>query len=215
MSDEARPVAVRPTRPEDLPAIIELSRLCYPEDIPWTLGELAGHRAIFPEGQLVAVEAGEAIVGAAASLIVSWEEYDVADSWRDFTDHGRFTNHDPDGRTLYGAEVMVDPRARRRGVGSALYRARERLVERLGLARIRAGARLRHYARHADRLGARDYVDRVVAGEMIDPTLSFQLRRGFRVLAVVEDYLERDPESRGWAAVVEWVPGGSGVPVTG
>lgn len=175
---------------------------------PFSHLELASQLAVFPEGQMVAVDAvtGD-VVGMAASLIVDWDDYDVGDSWRDFTDHGYFTNHDPAGRTLYGAEVMVDPGHRRRGVGSTLYAAREALVERLGLARIRAGARLSGYGRRASRISADAYVEKVIDGELDDPTLTFQLAHGFRVLAVVEDYLKRDPESLGWAAVVEWVPG--------
>lgn len=146
------------------------------------------------------------VVGYAASLIVAWEDYDIADSWRDFTEDGSFANHDPGGRTLYGADVMVDPDRRRLGIGSALYDAREALARRLGLARIRAGARLRAYGRYADQMSAEEYVAAAVEGRIRDPTLQFQLERGFRVLAVVPDYLERDPASRGWAAVVEWLP---------
>jgi hypothetical protein len=41
-------------------------------------------------------------------------------------------------------------------------------------------------------------------GSIFDATLSFQLRRGFRVLAVVGGYLKNDPESLGYAAVIEW-----------
>lgn len=185
-----------------------MSARVYPE-YPFSHLELASQLAVFPEGQLVAVDAATGdVVGMAASLIVDWDDYEIGDSWRDFTDHGYFTNHDPRGRTLYGAEVMVHPDHRRRGVGSILYAAREALVARLGLARIRAGARLAGYRRWASRLSAAAYVERVVAGEVDDPTLTFQLRHGFRVLAVVEDYLKRDPESLGWAAVVEWAPGG-------
>jgi hypothetical protein len=44
-----------------------------------------------------------------------------------------------------------------------------------------------------------------VQGELSDPTLSFQLRRGFRVLATVSGYLRHDPESLGYAAVIEWL----------
>ena len=99
----------------------------------------------------------------------------------------------------------MDPSARRRGVGSRLYSAREVLAQRLGLRRIRAAARLRGYGEVAHRLTAREYVDRVAAGRRSDPTLSFQLRRGFRVLAVVPGYLRNDPESLGWAALIEWL----------
>ncbi|MHB1299151.1 MAG: hypothetical protein ACYC0B_11535, partial [Gemmatimonadaceae bacterium] len=31
------------------------------------------------------------------------------------------------------------------------------------------------------------------------------LNRGFEVLAVVEGYLRHDPESLGWAALIEWL----------
>jgi len=40
---------------------------------------------------------------------------------------------------------------------------------------------------------------------MGDPTLSFQLKQGFEVLAVVRNYLPHDTGSLGWAAVIEWI----------
>lgn len=74
----------------------------------------------------------------------------------------------------------------------------------LGLRRIRAGARLRGCHRVAHRLSAVEYVLRIVQGQRGDPTLSFQLRQGFAVLGVAPGYLRHDPESLGWAAVIEW-----------
>lgn len=199
-------VTVRNTEPRDFPGIIALTRRVYPESRPWTEEQLASHVRRFPEGQLAAVDRDGAIVGTAASLIILWDDYDIHMSWRDFTAGGTFTNHDPaSGRTLYGAEVMVDPTRRGEGIGKALYVARCELTERLGLLRIRAGARLRGYHEHADAMGAEEYVERVVRGELNDPTLSFQLSQGFTVLAVVPNYLRHDPESRGHAAVIEWI----------
>ena len=206
MSDPQRraEIVVRLMRHDDFAALTALTRRVYPEAVPWTAGQLDSHLRIFPEGQFVA-EAEGAIVGMASSLIVLWDDYDIDTGWRDFTDNGMFTNHDPfRGRTLYGAEVMVDPAWQGRGVGSALYEARRALVTRLGLARIRAGARLRGYHQFADRMSAEEYVAGVVAGTYFDPTLSFQLKRGFRVLAVASGYLRNDPESLGYAAVIEW-----------
>lgn len=201
------PVAVRQTRPEDFEGIIELNREVYPDSPTWTPNQLESHLRIFPEGQLVALEPGtKRVVGMAASLIVLWDEYELHDSWRDFTDGGMFTNHDPErGRTLYGAEIMVRPSVQGTGVGKLIYAARRELTVRLGLLRIRAGARLRGYSAHAGRMTALEYVNAVVAGEIGDPTLSFQLREGFSVIGVVSNYLRYDPESLGYAAVIEWI----------
>src|SRR5262249_10234802 len=38
-----------------------------------------------------------------------------------------------------------------------------------------------------------------------DQTLSFQLHEGFHVLAVVPHYLSDDPDSLGYAALIEWL----------
>lgn len=196
---------MRNTEARDFDEIIALTARVYPGHPPWRVDQLSSHLRIFPEGQFVAERAGR-VVGTAASLIVRWDDYEPAASWRDFTDGGMFTNHDPvHGKTLYGAEVMVDPSIRRSGVGSALYRARRELAIRLGLLRIRAAARLRGYHRYAQRMSAEEYVERVVSGRLKDPTLSFQLREGFRVLQVVPGYLKHDPESLGYAALIEWL----------
>lgn len=205
MSDAPR-IIVRNTAPADFAGIVRLSERVYSGGAWWADG-LASHLRVFPEGQFVAVreDTGD-VVGMSASLIVLWDDYDITTSWRDFTAGGTFTNHDPEhGRTLYGAEVMVTPDLQGHGIGSKLYSAREDLALRLGLLRIRAGARLRDYHRYADAMSAEEYVAAVCAGEIRDPTLTFQLHRGFRVIGVVERYLRFDPESLGYAAVIEWV----------
>lgn len=200
-------IIVRQTEPEDFRQIIKLSRKIYPNDVPWTEKELASHLKIFPEGQFVAVEtATEEIVGMSASLIIFWEDYEIDESWHDFTDGGMFTNHDSEnGRTLYGAEIMVDPDRQRKGIGKKLYLARRELVENLDLLRIRAGARLRNYNYFAAQFSPKEYVRKVIRGEIGDPTLSFQLRQNFKVIAVVSDYLPNDEESLGFAAIIEWI----------
>ena len=202
-----RDLELRNLRRDDFPGVIALCERVYPGTAPWKLEQLESHLAVFPEGQFVVVSRDDGrVVGMSSSIIVHWDDYAFDADWREWTAGGYFTNHDPQGgRTLYGAEVMVDPKLQRRGIGKWLYAARRDLVKRLGLLRIRAGARLRGYHRDAERMSPEAYVQAVVRGELRDPTLSFQLREDFEVLAVVHSYLRNDPESCGYAAVIEWL----------
>lgn len=201
-------IYTRTTRKSDFDGIIALCREVYVGSAPWTRQQLASHLEVFPEGQFVAVERGsEIIMGMAASLIVNWDDYEDHASWREFTERGLFTNHDPvRGRTLYGAEVMVSPHAQRRGIGGKIYKARSEFATHLGLRRIRAASRLRGYHRYHAHLSADEYVIGVVRGNIKDPTLSFQMKHGFTVIDVVADYLRNDDQaSHGFAAIIEWL----------
>jgi len=206
VNPQQEPVIVRNTEPRDFAGITDLCRRIYPDTPPWNAEQLSSHLRLFPGGQFVAVfGAEEKVVGMSASLIVDWEDYDILESWEQFTADGMFTNHDPQrGRTLYGAEVIVDPTLQHHGIGDKLYCARRALTESHKLLRIRAGSRLRGYAHHSE-CKPEDYVVEVVEGLKYDPTLSFQLKEGFHVLAVVPHYLSDDPESLGYAAVIEWL----------
>lgn len=200
-------IVIRNTVLDDFPGIRDVCLAVYPESPPWREDQIQSHLKVFPEGQFVAWDArAKKVVGMASSLIVFWDDYEMETNWRDFTDNGLFTNHDPGkGRTLYGADVMLHPGYQGKGIGKMLYAEREKLTRRLRLLRIRAGARLRGYAKFSSTLSPEDYVIKILDGELVDPTLSFQLKRGFQVLAVASNYLRHDPESLGFAAVIEWL----------
>jgi predicted N-acetyltransferase YhbS len=207
MVDPTPQVSVRNTTPGDFRGITELCKRIYPDTEPWNAEQLSSHLRLFPQGQFVAVYGlDNTVVGMAASLVVDWDDYQMLDNWERFTADGMFINHDPQrGHTLYGAEVIVDPTLQHHGIGDKLYQARRGLTESLQLKRIRAGSRLRGYHQCADHLKPAEYVTEVVEGVRHDPTLSFQLQEGFHVLAVVPHYLSDDPESLGYAAVIEWL----------
>lgn len=194
-------------RPMHFEQIQELCRKVYPFSKPWNIAQLESHHSYFPDGQLIVIEKESGkIVGLAFSLIVSWSDYSKQDNWQDFTSGGFFHNHNPRiGKTLYGAEIMVNPDCRGQGIGKLLYEGRRAILEKYGLKRIRAGARLRGYSKFKDKLSPQEYTKQVMDKKIFDPTLSFQLGQGFKVIDVVSNYLFNDPESLGYAAVIEWL----------
>ena len=207
----ARPkpnIVVREARRADVPRLIELNRIAYPvladENVVWGERHLVSHQRMFPQGQMVAEIDGH-IVGAVASLVVDMGPDPLRmHTWAGITDSGYFTNHDPEADTLYGADVYVDPAARGQGVGAALYEARRQLARQLNKRRILAGGRLWNYHEVAARMSPDEYAERVVAGELRDLVLSFQLREGFVLRAVMPNYLP-DPLSHNFASLVEWL----------
>lgn len=201
-------VKVREATRGDVPALIELNKAAYPvlagENIVWGETHLLSHQRVFPHGQLVA-EAGGKIVGAASTLIVDLGREPLRfHTWSGITDSGYFSNHDPLADTLYGADVYVHPDARGLGVGAALYEARRQLCRRLNKRRILAGGRLWNYDEQADKMTPEEYAQRVMAGELKDLVLSFQLREGFILRGVMPNYL-RDAKSHNYASLIEWL----------
>jgi ribosomal protein S18 acetylase RimI-like enzyme len=207
MTETGQQISIRHTQPRDVAGIVELCQQVYPDTPPWRPEQLHSHLRVFPEGQFVAVlGTEERVVGMGASCIVFWDHYHMLDSWETFTADGMFTNHDPvQGRTLYGAEIIVDPELQGHGIGGRLWGAQRALAEHWQLLRIRGGGRLRDYHAYADQMTAADYVLQVVQGLMWDRTLSVWLHEGCHVLAVVPHYLSDDPETLGYAAVTEWL----------
>lgn len=197
----------RPAKADDVATVIALQQRVYPTIAPWTPERWLEQLRTFEQGQVVAETDDEGIVGYAGSLIVSWEEWAEWHSWNDITGAGTFDNHNPQGRTLYGAEVFVDPSTRGQGVGHLLYQARRKICRALNLKRIIACGRLPGYQHHADSMSAEDYAKRVVWGDLRDPVLSFQLREGFSYCGVVKGYIPEDTESRGHASIIVWLNG--------
>lgn len=201
-------IHVREASYDDIAALVALNRVAYPtmaeDNVVWAESHLRSHLRVFPQGQLVALRDG-VILGSCSSLIVNMGRDPLRPhTWAGITDSGYFTNHDPSGDTLYGADVCVHPDARGAGIGHALYDARRALCRRLNLRRILAGGRLFNYCEHHEAVSPEEYIARVVRGQLSDLVLSFQTREGFQVRGVLSNYL-RDRQSMNFASLIEWL----------
>ncbi|GIX34891.1 MAG: hydrolase YhcX [Lysobacteraceae bacterium] len=195
---------VRTAELADIPAIIQLSHRVYGADYGYTAEMLTGQLSHFPEGQFVAEYEGE-VVGYCATFRCAEELALGPHTWRSITGGGYASRHDPKGTWLYGMEVCVDPARRGLRIGRRLYEARKRLCMQLGLRGIVFGGRLPGLARRFRQFGsAKAYVEAVQAERLRDPTLSFQLRNGFTLIGLLENYLPSDRASMGWAAHLVW-----------
>ncbi len=169
----------------------------------WSKESIAKLLNIFPEGQLcIAVD--DKVVACSLSLIVDYDEFGDRHTYRLITGNYTFSTHDANGDTLYGIEIFVSPEYRGLRLGRRLYEARKELCENLNLKSIIAGGRIPGYHEHAETLTPRQYIDKVKAKELYDPTLTFQISNDFHVRKVLKNYLPGDQESHEFATLIEW-----------
>jgi len=181
-------ITTRRWRSEDIPEIIACSRATYhdySEEFIYSERHYEMQFAAFPQGQVVAV-CDKKVIGYATSIIVSIDDnfwYDVDE----LTGAGTFSTHNPDGDTLYGADIAVHPDYQRRGVAMLLYKQRKSILKRYNLRQMIAYGRLPGYRDHAGKMSAEQYVEKVTKGELNDQALSAHLKTGYHVKKVQLD----------------------------
>lgn len=198
---------LRQLKQSDYNAIRDIMERVYhgfDEDGAWTRKEYRALLQNFPEGQICIEDKGR-IVAVALSLIVQYSDYGDRHTYARVTADGTFTTHNPDGDTLYGVDVFVDPDYRNLRLGRRLYDARKELCENLNLRGIIAGGRIPGYGKYADQMKPGKYIEKVRNKELTDPILTFQLSNGFHVRKIIKDYLPDDADSRGYATLLEWI----------
>ncbi|RMF88556.1 MAG: GNAT family N-acetyltransferase [Nitrospinota bacterium] len=184
-----------------------IQRACFPtlaEDEIITAAHYAAHIQRFPEGQFAVVSSTGRVVACSTDFRTSQVDFTHFEHrYIDAVDHNWLTHHDPEGDWLYGADIGVLPEYRRRGIARMLYQARRDLIRRLNLKGHVAGGLLRGYGQYKDTMPVEEYVARVVAGELFDPTVSVQLRCGFTVHGIIQNYVN-DPSCDGKAVFLVW-----------
>jgi predicted amidohydrolase/ribosomal protein S18 acetylase RimI-like enzyme len=196
-------IRVRKLHQKDYEAIVNIQLTCFPGMEPWSKKQFDSLIKIFREGQ-IGVECDGKIVASSSSLILNFDNYSETQSWKELTDNGMITNHDPLGETLYGIEIMVLPEFRGMKLARRLYDARQKLVKDKNLKRIAIGGRIPNYHKYADKLTATQYIEKVIDRKIYDPVLTAQVANGFAIKRLLPDYFPNDKESCGYATFLEW-----------
>src|SRR6266567_8853740 len=180
-----------------------LQRTCFPtlDDAErFKAAHYRRHVELFEDGQFV-VLAGDRVVGATSTVRLDFDFDHLNHTFADIIQGGWLTSHRPAGEWLYGADLSVAPEYRGRGLGTALYAARQVAVWRLGLKGQVAAGMIRDYGAVKHRMAAQDYYRAVVEGRIRDSTLSMQLGVGFEPRALLANYLN-DPSSDNYSVLL-------------
>jgi len=196
-------IGIRKLKQSDFNDVINLQTQCFPGMKPWKKEQFDSLINVFPEGQL-GVTYNRKLIASSCSLILNMDEYDETQSWREMTDRGFITNHDPTGQTLYGIEIMVDPEFRGLKLARRLYNKRKQLVQKKNLKRIVIAGRIPTYYKYAEKMSAREFAQKVIDKVIFDPVLTTQISNDFVLKRLIPDYLPHDTESKGYATLLEW-----------
>lgn len=198
-------IRVVSTAPEHAAALEALQRVVFPtlaDEERFKAEHYLKHIELFPEGQFVALD-GERVVGMTSTIRCRFDFDHPNHTFAEVIEGGWLTSHQPDGPWLYGADIGTHPDYRRRGIARGLYQARQDTVLRLGLAGQVTVGMLRGYGAVKDRMSAESYYQAVLQGERSDPTISAQMKVGFRPRGLVPGYLN-DPVCDHYGVLLVW-----------
>ncbi|MFJ8265291.1 GNAT family N-acetyltransferase [Peribacillus asahii] len=190
----------------DFDELIKVQSECFPppfsEELWWNREQLNNHVTLFPEGA-ICVEVNGQLAGSLTTLCVDFDPVHPTHSWSEITDDGYIRNHQGNGNTLYVVDISIRPKYRKFGLGKWMMLAMYQLVIEKKLDRLLGGGRIPGFKRVSGRMTAKEYVEKVLSGELNDPVISFLLKCGRTPIAVVENYLE-DDESQNYGVLMEW-----------
>lgn len=200
-------VTVTQTRAEHVETLAAAQRLAFPtlpDEELISAEKYLKHIELFPEGQIVALvrEHGREIaVGSTSTFRTNFDFINTHHTFMEAIADGWLTNHEPDGQWLYGADISIHPKYRGLKIGRKLYDARRELVRRLNVRGEVAGALFPGYEQYKTQMTIAQYILQVHQGKLFDPTLSVQMRNGFRVRGIMYDHIS-DSRSNNAAALI-------------
>jgi len=173
------------------------------DDSTWTQDEFYALIEKFADGQ-VGIKINDELAGFALSIIVDYNKFDDTHSYKEITGDYSFNTHDKNGNMLYGVDIFINKKFRGLRLGRRLYEFRKELCEEKNLKGIIFGGRIPNYAKYANEISPKEYIQKVKSREIYDPVLNFQLSNDFYVQRVIKNYLEGDIDSKEYACLLRW-----------
>lgn len=185
--------------------VTDLLVLCFPDlayDDEHELQYFEQIVKILPEGTIIALE-GDKVVGMGSGIFVDLDFNHLPPTEDDLVATALQTNQRTSGDYYYGTDMAVHPDYRGRGIGRAIYTRRKAVVKQYNKKGFAAAVVLPGFVNHKDEVDIHQYVSKVVAGELFDPTLSVQLRNGFKVVRLLHNFFD-DPRTDNWSVLICW-----------
>lgn len=185
--------------------VADLLKRTFPDMLPidqYDIDELEELVDIFAAGQIVALH-NNTVVGVGLGIFLDIDPDTLPLLEHELLYADDKSRHDPAGDFYYGCDLAVHADYRGQGIARQIYVRRKAAVTDHNKRGFYAAAVLPGFADHKRQLQAHEYVDKVVAGELFDPTLSVQLRNGFRVINVLHKFYTY-PKSDDWCALILW-----------
>ncbi|XOB42334.1 MAG: GNAT family N-acetyltransferase [Candidatus Nealsonbacteria bacterium] len=202
-------ILVRKARIEDIPQILEVEKAAWGKERAATFEMFRSRIKTFPEGILLAL-INKKMAGVIVTQIVNYNFKKNIPSWYEATDNGFITKtHNPNGDTLYGVDLSVNPKYQDMGVGKKLMESVGKLAIRYNLKQGVLGGRIPNYYKFADKISVEDYIniDEQKGKNNIppDPELIFYRKEyfGIKIVKIMPNYF-KDPESLNYGVLLVW-----------
>jgi GNAT superfamily N-acetyltransferase len=195
-------VTIITTQPEHAEQLESLQKLVFPTLAPDLLmrkEHYLNHIRIFPEGQFVALKDNQ-VVGMTTTI--RYHLNPTGDhTFREILDDGFLNTHRPEGDWIYGIDMGIHPEHRGQGIAEYLYEARQETVKKLGLKGQFTYGMLSGFGARKHEMTATDYYAKVLKDELKDPTVSRQIKFGFKPLGLFAGYVQ-DPVCDGYCVLL-------------
>lgn len=189
--------------PENAKQQAELQAIVFPtlsEEELMTEAQYQRHVEIFPEGQMVVLD-GDKVIASTTTLLQNY--HSGPHTFLEISDNLWLGTHDPEAEWLYGLDVSVHPDYQGKGIGREIYNARQEVAKALGTkGQMTAGMPI-GFDKVKDQMSIAQYCEKLIKGEIIDPTVTAQTKCGFILVEPLFDYLD-DPRSGNCSVLMYW-----------